>query len=99
MRIAGGILSIIGSGFTFVDSIAAFMMGDVAVGVIACLLGLVIVAGGVYALRRKIFILALTGAICLVLVQFCFWGQFIFFILGIPSLILITLSRKDFVRR
>lgn len=98
MRIAGGILSIIGGGFVFVDSIAALMMGSIIVGVIACLLGLVIVTGSVYALRRRNYLLAIAGAICLVLVQFFFWGQFIFFILGIPSLVLMILSRKDFIR-
>jgi hypothetical protein len=99
MRIAGGILGIIGGGFAFVDSIAAFMMGDIMAGVIGCLLGLVIVTGGVYALRRRNYLLAIAGASCLVLAQFCFWGQFIFFILGIPSLILMILSRGDFLRR
>lgn len=99
MRIAGGILSIIGAGFAFVDSIAALMIGDMVVGVIGCLLSLVIVIGGVYALRRRNYLLAMAGAICLVLVQLFFWGQFIFFILGIPSLILMILSRKDFLKR
>ena len=97
MRIAGGILSIIGGIYALVYGILLATQGLVT-GMVILLLGAVAIAGGICALTRWTYILALIGAICVVVAKFFFpltaeWG---FFILGVPSLILIILSRKDF---
>jgi hypothetical protein len=49
--------------------------------------GLVALAGGIQALRRKLWPLGLTGAICSIIA---------FLPLGIPSLLLIIISRREF---
>lgn len=98
MRIVGGILSIIGGILAFVSGIL-LATGGSATGIVVLLLGVVAIAGGICALRRWTYILALIGAICVVVAKFFFTAEWGFFILGIPSLILIIRSRKDFGRR
>jgi hypothetical protein len=55
------------------------------VGLLAIMIGVVAVAGGVCALKRRVWGLALAGSICSV---FC-W-------LGIPAIIFIALSKQEF---
>lgn len=97
MRIAGGILSIIGGIVAVISGILLAAVGsDSGIGVL--LLGVVATAGGICALARWNYVFALIGAICVVVAKFFFAAEFIFFILGIPSLILIIRSRKDFTK-
>jgi len=55
------------------------------VGLVAIVIGVVAVAGGVCALKRRVWGLALAGSICSV---YC-W-------LGIPAIIFIALSKQEF---
>ena len=55
--------------------------------ILVLLLGILAVAGGIYALRRKAWGLALTGSAC---------GAVLAWFLGIPAVILIALSKKEF---
>ena len=72
MRIAGGILSILGGIYALVFGIS-LATGGLATGIVVLLLGAVGIAGGICALRRWIYILALIGAICVVVARtpFC----------------------------
>lgn len=58
-----------------------------AIGVPFILLGAVAIAGGIYALRRKFWGLALAGSIC------SFVGPFP---LGIPAVLFVVLSKDEF---
>lgn len=58
-------------------------------GIISCLFSLFILVGGICALQRKYWGLALAGSIVAVL------G---FPLLGIPALVLVALSREEFER-
>jgi len=55
-------------------------------GVLVVALGIVAMVGGVFALKRKSFGMALAGAICALPV----------FFLGIPAVILVSLSGREF---
>ncbi len=52
------------------------------------ILGILAIIGGIFALRRKIWGLALTGAIA---------GTFVFFPCGIPAIIFVSLGKQEFV--
>ncbi|HEX75976.1 MAG TPA: hypothetical protein G4O12_05245 [Dehalococcoidia bacterium] len=56
---------------------------------IIVIIGILAIVGGIYALRRKIWGLALAGAICATLSQFTFF-------LGIAAIILTVVSKKEF---
>jgi hypothetical protein len=79
LTIAAGVLGLI-VGIVLVPISPLFM-----VGLLAIMIGVVAVAGGVCALKRRVWGLALAGSICSV---FC-W-------LGIPAIILIALSKQEF---
>ena len=68
----------------FPEFISAFIL---AVVIITALFSLLILVSGLYALERKYWGLALAGSIVAV---------FGFFLLGIPALVLIALSRDEF---
>ena len=57
-----------------------------AIGTPLIVIGIVSIVGGSFALRRKIWGLALAGAIC----ALCVW------ILGIPAIIFIAMGKKEF---
>jgi lysylphosphatidylglycerol synthetase-like protein (DUF2156 family) len=64
--------------------IGAIVTGTVAVGIV---LGIVAIIGGIYALRRRKWGLALAGSICAV---FPWW------FLGIPAIIFVVLGKGEF---
>jgi hypothetical protein len=71
--------------------------GRVAFGIIAAFIGIVIIAvgalaivGGIYALRRKMWGMALAGAIA----SFFSWTS----VLGIASIVIIAMSRDQFYK-
>lgn len=98
---AGGVLCIVSGGIGLIAGIILAAAGDTELGtefsgilgetmtwaVITIILGIIAIAGGVYALKRESFFWAVLGGICALL---SFWW------LGIPSLVLIALSRKEF---
>jgi hypothetical protein len=57
------------------------------IGLILALIGVLAIVGGVYALKRKHWGLALAGAIA---------GSITFFPCGIPAIIFVTLAKEDF---
>ena len=94
--VAAGVLDIICGCFTLIGFYffyyifsSAGIMGDAGwtVAIIPTIAGIVAIVGGIYAMQRKIWGLALTGSIASLLP---FW------FLGIASLILIVLSRDEF---
>jgi hypothetical protein len=102
---AGGIMSIVAGAIIFVSAvfgtyllwalIEAFTLGSstvpfwliTAFTVPMALMGILAVWGGIMALRLRKWGLALAGSICAVV-----W----FFLLGIPALVLIIMSRHEF---
>ena len=82
LAVAGGILgTILGAFIPFLGGVVA---GAFAVPLI---LGIVAIVGGVYALRRRIWGLALAGSIC---AFFCAW------FLGIPAIIFVAIGKGEF---
>jgi len=65
---------------------AAGIFGIGALGAPVIVLGIIAIVGGVFALRRRLWGLALAGAIC----ALCVW------ILGIPAIIFIAMGKKEF---
>jgi len=93
---AGGILSIVAGIFQISRGLSIAVNPDywlvtnpdwvVIIGGCFGVLGVVAVVGGIYAIRRKKFGLSLAGAVC----------ALPFYILGIPAVILVSTSKKEF---
>jgi len=93
-----GILSIISGALTVLTglllAVAGTALGGIfgmsglfgAVGVIPVILGIVSIVGGIYALRRKSWGLALAGSICALSVWF----------LGIPAIVFVVIGKDEF---
>jgi hypothetical protein len=79
LTISAGVLGLI-VGIVLIGRSPLFM-----VGLVAIMISIVAVAGGLCALKRRVWGLALAGSICSV---FC-W-------LGIPAIVLIALSKQEF---
>jgi len=82
IAVAGGILG--GLLAAFIPFIGGAVAGLFAIPLI---LGLVAIVGGAYALKRRIWGLALAGAIC---ATFCVW------FLGVPAIIFVILGKSEF---
>jgi hypothetical protein len=95
--IAAGILSIISGVFiVWYRSSELISVGSSPVGII---LGLIAIAGGIFAIRRKVWGLALTGAICAIVPPHP-WGYLIWTpVLGILAIAFVALSKSEFGRR
>ena len=94
-----GILSIVAGTIGFIGGIVVVAVGEAvgalagffglgAIGAPLIAIGIVAIVGGVFALRRRLWGLALAGAIC----ALCVW------ILGIPAIIFIALSKREFTQ-
>jgi hypothetical protein len=84
---AAGVLSIIGGVVAIIIGVVAGGFGDVGeVMAIFWPAGVVAIVGGVFAISRRLWKLALAGAICSLVV----------FPVGIPATILVSLSRREF---
>jgi hypothetical protein len=77
--LAGGLVAVIG-----VPAIGGIVAGFAA---IPLFVGIMAIIGGVYALKRRIWGLALAGTICSLL---CVW------FLGIPAIIFVILGKGEF---
>ncbi|MBE0431021.1 MAG: zinc ribbon domain-containing protein [Dehalococcoidia bacterium] len=95
----GGILCIIAGVFQVLSGMAIalfsgiagamFMMGWVAaIGAPLIILGIVAIIGGVYAMKRQAWGLALAGAICALIAP---WS-----VLGILAIVFIAMSKREF---
>jgi hypothetical protein len=82
--LVGLIVGAIGHAVSFITGI----WGLGAFGVPHIILGVIAVIGGVFALQRKVWVMALVGAICALM-----WPLSI---LGILSIIFVALSQKEF---
>lgn len=96
----GGILSIIAGTFAFITGLVAIHRAEVVariiwhprweiVAVLSLVLGIVAIIGGIFALRRRVWGLALAGAICALFPPHVS-------VLGILAIIFVTLSRSEF---
>ncbi len=93
---AGGILSIVAGIFQVFRGVSIGVNLDYwlvteqnwLVIIVGCfgVLGMVAVVGGIYAIRRKKFGLSLAGALCALPL----------YILGIPAVILVSTSKREF---
>lgn len=81
----GGILNVIWPDAPEIIFIIFNIIGLLAIPLL--LLSVVAIIGGIYALLRKTWIIAITGASCAIL---------LFWFLGIPALVLTILSEKEF---
>ncbi len=97
-----GILSIVAGALSVIIGIIIVVVGGTVAGLEAIprisnifgviaipiiILGIVAIVGGIYALRRKIWGLALAGTICALLP---WW------ILGIPAIIFVIMGKNEF---
>ena len=77
--VAGGLLGLIG-----LPGLSGIVAALVAIPIV---LGIVAIIGGIYALRRRIWWLALVGSICSLI---CVW------FLGIPAIIFVAMGKGEF---
>lgn len=97
MPVVAGILTIVAGGFNFFVGLIRGAIGHAgffsiwglgAFGVPHIVLGVIAVIGGIFAVQRKVWLIALVGAICALM-----WPLTL---LGILSIIFVSLSRKEF---
>ena len=80
-------LGILGGGFVAVIGLPAIGWIGAGFAAIPLFVGIMAIIGGVYALKRRIWGLALAGTICSLL---CVW------FLGIPAIIFVILGKGEF---
>jgi hypothetical protein len=71
------------------DLISLLQITYTMLGIICLLLSILAVVGGVYSVKRKYWPLALTGAIC---------GLLVFFPTGIPAIIFVAMGKEEFIK-
>ena len=86
---SGAVIAVLGGSVTWMVGVpfAAKILG--LVGIPMIVLGTVAIVGGVYALKRKVWGLALAGAICAFIVPPAF-------VLGIPAIIFVVMGKSEF---
>lgn len=86
---SGAVVAVVGGSITWmqVGPWASRILGAIGVPMIA--LGIVAIVGGIYALKRRVWGLALAGAICALLVPPPF-------ILGILAIIFVVMGKGEF---
>jgi len=101
MPTAAGILSIISGAIGFFAGIVMATIGGIVgavegifwfgtIGAPLIAIGIVAIIGGIFALRKRIWGLALAGAICSL---YCTWVSWI---LAIPAIVFLALSKREF---
>ena len=93
-QVIGGIVFAIGSSFLarftemeFIGGVIERFSGSYAlIGTLLIVLGIIAILGGIYALRRRIWGLALAGSICALPL----------FVLGIPAIIFVIRGKREF---
>jgi hypothetical protein len=94
----GGILAIIAGALQMIMGIVIAAVGSIgwffgmvwlsAIGAPLIVFGIIAILGGIYALRRKIWGLALAGSICALV------GPW--FVLGVLAIIFVSLGKREF---
>jgi hypothetical protein len=79
----------LGAASGLIGSILGMPGLGIAIGIPLIILGIVAIVGGVFALRRRVWGLALAGAICSLFMYFVA-------ILGILAIIFVAMSKKEF---
>ena len=86
--IGGIMLAVIGRSIPLIPTTPEIGAGILAaIGIPLIILGIVAIVGGIYALRRRLWGLALAGSICSLI---CVW------FLGIPAIIFAALGKGEF---
>ncbi len=93
---AAGILTII-AGVSIILLRGLMGLGyDWPLGIASIVLGLIAIVGGIFALRRRVWGLALAGAICAVY-PFHPYGSLIWtLVIGILAIVFVALSKNEF---
>jgi hypothetical protein len=104
---AAGILSIIGGAITIILGLshigvglgfvaATTHRGELAQGILSLVLGLIAIAGGIAAIKRRVWGFALAGAICAIYTPHLY-GHLIWTpAFGIIAIVLLVMSREEF---
>jgi hypothetical protein len=87
--ITGSIITILGGSISWIAGIPFISKLFTLFGSPIIILGAVAIAGGIYAIKRKLWGLALAGSICAFLIPPPF-------ILGIVALVFIIISKEEF---
>jgi len=99
-----GILTVIGGAFLLAWGLGHVIRAELVAGTLThwqfgpvfIVLGLITIVGGIFAVRRRVWGLALAGAICAVF-PFHPYGSLIWTpILGILAIVFVALSRNEF---
>jgi hypothetical protein len=85
--IGGLVVGVIGGTFAGIEGIPGVGAMLAAIAIPLIIIGIVAIVGGYYALKRRIWGLALAGTICAL---FCVW------FLGIPAIIFVILGKSEF---
>jgi hypothetical protein len=93
---AAGILSILTGAFSVYYRSGLIIRGQSGFGAVGIVLGLIAIAGGISAIRRKAWRPALAGAACAIYPPHP-WGYLIWTpVLGILAVVLVVLSKNEF---
>jgi hypothetical protein len=95
----GGILTIIAGVFQLITGLLIAVIGGITFlfgwagvfGTPFIVLGIIAIVGGIYALRREVWGLALAGSICAFIPVIVPWS-----ILGILGIIFVSLGKREF---
>jgi hypothetical protein len=88
--LAGLVIATIGAAFMSNMGMGRFGGVGAAFGILVIIIGIVSLLGGIFSLQRKLWGLALAGAICSL-----FLGWFAIF--GVLAIVFVSLSKKEFV--
>ena len=84
----GILVGVLGTSITMIPGVPAEVMGILAaIAIPLIILGIIAIVGGVYALKRSKWGLALAGSICSL---FCVW------ILAVLAIIFVAMGRDEF---
>lgn len=85
--IAAIVIGVIGGTIAVVEQIPGINTLFAAIAIPLIILAIIAIVGGIYALKRRIWGLALAGTICSL---FCVW------LLGIPAIVFTALGKSHF---
>ena len=91
--IVAGILTLVSAPFVLSQALGGALQGHLLMGQIlmwvCAILGITAIVGGIFAIRRRIWGLALAGSICATLSLFTWY-------LGVAATVLMFLAQKEF---
>ena len=101
---AAGILSIMGGAFILAVGLGGIIHAELAAGTsfrwpfdtVSIVLGLIAIVGGIFAIRRQVWGLALAGAICALFPHHPYGSLIWSPVLGILAIVFVALSKNEF---